>query len=47
MKIPFSACPTCPPRVVPCPRCGAEVLVMPMAQETMDEILRLREERLK
>jgi len=46
-SVPFEACPTCPPRVVPCPACGESVLVEPMAQETMDMILRLREERLK
>ena len=46
MKVPFSACPTCPPRVVPCPACGEPVLVEQMAQETMDAILRARERRL-
>ena len=45
-SVPFEACPTCPPRVIPCPHCGVEVLVMPMAKEQMDAILRARERRL-
>ena len=33
-------CPVCPPRVVRCPRCGAECLIEAMAEDVAAEILR-------
>ena len=31
-------CPSCPPRVINCPRCGAEVLIEPSQDEAVIEM---------
>ena len=46
-SVPFEACPSCPDRVIPCPYCGDLVLVTAMPESQLEEILRLREERMK
>jgi len=38
-------CAKCPPQVIPCPYCGTEVLIEPMSQGEVDELLKERSRR--
>lgn len=37
--VPFAGCPTCPPQIAKCPKCGAPVIVEFMSEAELDIIV--------